>query len=49
LGAGIGCSIGWATSGADRDLLELIEEADAAMYLAKTARRHERRVAAAQT
>ncbi|MDB5899947.1 MAG: hypothetical protein JWP41_3549 [Ramlibacter sp.] len=43
LGSGVGCSIGWATSSSGRNLLELIEEADAAMYLAKSARRHEQR------
>jgi diguanylate cyclase (GGDEF)-like protein len=42
LGSGLGCSIGWAiaTFPADCKLTELIDEADAAMYLVKSARKH---------
>jgi diguanylate cyclase (GGDEF)-like protein len=43
----VGCSIGWAIAGSECDLLALIDEADAAMYLAKSARKHEMRMAAA--
>jgi diguanylate cyclase (GGDEF)-like protein len=46
LGTGVGCSIGWATAAADCNLLELIDEADAAMYLAKSARKHRMRMEA---
>lgn len=41
LGRGVGCSIGCATASCESSLSALIEQADAAMYAAKQARRHE--------
>lgn len=48
---GLGCSSGWATAtfAADCSLPELIAEADAAMYLVKSARRDEMRRRLART
>lgn len=36
---GVGCSIGWATSSPDCDLVEVIDRADSAMYLTKAGRK----------
>jgi diguanylate cyclase (GGDEF)-like protein len=49
LGPGVGCSIGWASASCERNLSDLIAEADGSMYVAKQARRHEGRTAARST
>jgi diguanylate cyclase (GGDEF)-like protein len=47
LGNGVGCSVGWATCSTTTEcnLAELLDEADAAMYLVKSARKHHLRTA----